>query len=73
MDEFPAAVQVAELGISCVAKPDRRQVSNRRPVARAGGRRLADQPRSTPPAPRSELTAFSAAHRIPRVFGRCRL
>ena len=37
------------------------------------GRRLADQPRSTPPAPRSELTAFSAAHRIPRVFGRCRL
>lgn len=73
MDEFPAALQLAELGISCVAKPDRRQASNRRHVARGGGRRLADLATGTPPAPRSKLTEFSATHRVPRVFGRCRL
>ena len=73
MDEFPGAFQLAELGISCVAKPDRRQVSNRRHVAREGGRRLADQATGTPPTPRSELTEFSATQRVPRVFGRCRL
>ena len=73
MDEFTAELQLAELGISCVAKPDRRQVSNRRHVARGGGRRLADQATGIPSTPYSEFTTFSATHGVPRVFGRCRL